>query len=502
MLSFLSRMDETIQSMQAAWDVPAVSVSIAKDDDVVYARGFGTRIMGQAAPVDEHSIFAIGSLTKAFTAAAIGLLVQERRLGWDDRVLQYLPGFQLYDPQDTREITVRDLLCHRSGLGTFHGDFMGYGSNYTRADLLERVRFIPPAFRLRTGFGYANLMYVAAGEVLTSVTGQTWEDFVQQRLLQPLGMTRSFTRIDQLKDVDNVAQPHEVHHGKLVQIPYLSDAYGPAGAIFSNTADMARWLRFQLNQGRVGDVQLVNNEALAETLTPHVLLPIPSDQQALLPRRHFQTYGLGWSLSDYGGRLVAMHTGGVDGMLSLAAFVPEERLGVTILTNRIPNSLFMALFRFILDEALGFQDRDWQADYLELDRKANERKAKAWQALQDGRLQNTHPSLPLEQYCGAYTNPIYGEVTVTCEEDRLTLHLGAHPGVYGPLEHWHLDSFYTDWSTPSLEQSFVTFNPGLEGNVESLRFKVAEFVDPLEYVFEKKRAPDSSWIAPSSVHST
>lgn len=487
METFFSRVDDIAQSMLAAWDVPGASVSITKDDEQVYARGFGNREQGKISLVDEHSIFAIGSVTKAFTATAVGLLVQENRLAWDDKVLKYLPGFQLYDPLDTREITVRDLLCHRSGLGTYHGDFMGYGSHYTREQLLERVRFIPPAFRLRTGYGYANLMYVAAGEVIRTITGQTWEEFVQQRLIEPLGMRRTFTNIEALEEVDNIAQPHEIHYGRLVKIPYLRDAYGPAGSIFSCTADLSRWLRFQLNQGRVGEVQLLKEDILAEIHSPQVLLTIPPDQKKLLPRRHFQTYGLGWSLSDYAGRLVVMHTGGVDGMLSLAAFVPEERLGVAILTNRLPNSMFVALFRFILDEVMGFHDRDWQADYLELDRKADERKNEAMKKLEEAHLEGTHPSLSLECYSGTYTNSIYGEVTVTCQDDRLTLHLGAHPGVHGPLEHWHLDTFYTHWSTPSLEQSFVTFSPGVAGNIETLRFKVADFVDPLEYVFVKNK---------------
>lgn len=482
----LSHLDETVHSMRSAWDVPGAGVSIVKEDTLVYASGFGHRDIDRLDPVDEHSLFAIGSLTKAFTATAIGLLVQEGRLGWDDSVTRYLPGFQLSDPIATRQITVRDLLCHRSGLGTFQGDLMGYGTSYTRQQLLERVRHIPLAFPLRAGYGYANLMYVAAGEIIPVVSGLTWEEFVQQRLLEPLDMRRTLVRTGNVLGMENVAQPHQVYDGRLVRVPYLADTYGPAGTLVSSVTDLATWLRFQLNNGRVGGDQLVDEAMLEETRTPHTLMPIPRELRRLIPRRHFAAYGLGWRLSDYAGRLVVEHTGGCDGMLSLAAFLPEEQFAVAILTNRLPNSMFIALFRHILDVALGFHDRDWQAEFLELDRVEREKAAAQKKALEESRLLGTRPGLPLEAYTGNYRNDIYGPVEVSLEDGQLTLHLLAHAGVSGALEHWHLDTFFTRWSSPSLEESFVTFHIGVDGKVASLRLKVADFVDPLEYVFEKE----------------
>jgi CubicO group peptidase (beta-lactamase class C family) len=485
---FWEGLDETVQAMQAEWGVPGVSLAIVKDDETVYARGFGEREHGKDGAVDAQSLFAIGSCTKAFTATAIAMLVQERKLAWDDPVTQYLPDFQLYDPLDTREIRVRDLLCHRSGLPTFAGDFMNYGSNYSSQEVLRRIRFIPPGFRLRAGYGYSNLMYLAAGMIIPAVAGVSWEAFVRQRLIEPLGMQRTLIGPRRLPKTDNVAQPHTFFKGELAQVPYANlEADMPAGAINSCAWDMSLWLRFQLSGGKAGDAHLIDPAILEETHTPHTLEPIEPDQRPLVPRRHFSTYGLGWNLSDYGGQLVVSHTGGVDGMLSMAGFLPEEGLGVVILTNRYPGSLYKALFYNILDAALGFHDRDWQAVYRAFDRKNEARQAEARQKLEEGRLKGTRPSLPLESYQGGYTNTIYGSLTVSLEDGRLMLRPGAHPHLYGPLEHWHLDTFYCPWSTPTYEDSFVRFSVGLDGQVESLRFKVAEFIDPLEYMFVREK---------------
>ncbi len=438
MTDFWNSLDETIQAMQTAWGVPGLSIAIVKDDQTVYARGFGVRAVGEPGPVDEHTIFAVGSCTKAFTATAIGLLVQEGKLSWEDPVIKHLPAFQLADPVATREITVRDLLCHRCGLTTFAGDFMGYGSCYSPDEVMARIRFIPSGFHLRAGFGYSNLMFMAAGQIIQVVSGLSWAEFIRNRLIEPLGMTRTFTGVREITGMDNIAQPHTFTRDRLFKVPYLElTAHAASGAINSSAWDMARWLRFQLANGRVGETQLVDSTILEETRTPHTLIPIDPESRRLVPSRHFVAYGLGWSLFDYAGRFVVQHTGGVDGMLSLAAFLPEERLGVVILTNRLPGSLYSALFFHILDAAFGYEGKDWKTAFLELDQIKAGRTAETRKKQEEQRLSGTHPSLPAEGYLGVYANLIYGNVTVKLENDRLVLHLGAHPGVFGPLEHWH-----------------------------------------------------------------
>ena len=484
--ALFSQLDELIPTLLADYGVPGIGIALVKDDQVVYARGFGVREAGRPEPVDEHSIFGIGSCTKAFTATAVGMLVQAGELSWDDPVTRYLPHFQLYDPLATREITIRDLLCHRSGLPTFGGDFMFYASRYSDEEVLERVRYIPPAFRLRTGYGYANLMFMTAGLVIEKVSGLRWEAFVQHRLLQPLGMERTFTNAGRLEGIDNLAQPHQLYNHALVKVPYVVFHNGAAaGSILSSPLDMASWLRFQLNQGRVGEVQWVDPAILEETRTPQVLMSIPAAVRALFPRRHFAAYGLGWRLDDYGGRLVCTHTGGVDGMAALASFLPEERFGLVILSNRIPHFANETIYRTVLDGLLGFHDRDWRTVFLEEFHKDAQRAAENRKKLEQARPLGTRPSLPLSAYAGKYTNPIYGALTISLEEDRLVIDLDAHPQARSTLEHWHTDTFFCRWTFSSLDESFIPFRIGLHGQVESLVIKVADFVDPLEYEFKR-----------------
>ncbi|MCZ7552009.1 MAG: hypothetical protein B6D39_07425 [Anaerolineae bacterium UTCFX2] len=486
MKNFWEDLDETVRSMQAAWGVPGLGVAIVNGDQIVYARGFGERAHGKTGSVDAHTIFAIGSCTKAFTATAIGMLVQEGKLAWDDPANQYLPDFQLFDPAATREISVRDLLCHRSGLATFSGDFMGYGSSYTREEVLWRVRFIPPAFHLRGGFGYSNLMFLAAGQIILRLSGLNWEDFVRTRLIEPLGMKRTTTGVDELAGMDNVAQPHALAGNKLIQVPYVKlDAHAASGGINSSAHDMALWLRFQLANGQWDKSQFVDPAILEETRLPHTLIPIDADARRLIPRRHFSAYGLGWGLSDYGGRLVVSHTGGVDGMQSLAAFLPEERLGLVILTNQLPSSLSSALFYHILDAALDLPRTDWQTEFLAQDRKKAEATADARRKLEASRQAGAPPSLPLASYLGEYTDPIYGKLSVAMQNNQFVLQPEGHPNLKGTLEHWHANTFLCTWSSPTYEQSFVHFSIGMDGKASSLRFKVAEFIDPLEYVFKR-----------------
>lgn len=482
----ISRMDALIPELLEEYGVPGVGIAMVKDDAIAYARGFGTLEQGGTAKVDENSTFAVGSCTKAFTATAVGLLVQEGKLAWEDRVTRYLPQFQLYDPIDTREITIRDLLCHRSGLPTFGGDLIFYGSTYSNEEVLERARFIPPAFRLRTGYGYANIMYLAASMVIKKVSGLPWQAFVRDRLIQPLGMDRTFTGPEYLRDAENVAQPHQPYNKQLTQMPYLMFHNGwAAGSIVSSALDMAKWLRFQLNAGRISERQLVDPVILQETRTPQVLIGIPEEVKALVPRRHFMAYGLGWALEDYGGRLVCSHTGGVDGMQSLAAFVPEERFGLVILSNRIPHYLNSIVNRVVLDELMGFHDRDWRAEIQELARKDQARAAEQRKNLEEARLKGTQPSLPLPAYVGAYENTAYGRAEVAEEGGQLILRLCAHPHADSPLEHWHFDTFFCRWKYSSLGESMVEFSIGFNGKVESLKLRVDESVDPLDYTFRR-----------------
>lgn len=485
----LHGLENLIQDTMPGWEIPGLAIGVIKDDDLVFAQGFGQREIGTGQPVDENTIFAIGSNTKAFTATALGLLVQEGKLSWDDPVLQYLPGFQLFDPYVTREIRVRDLLCHRSGLPTWGGDLLSYGSTYTQDEILHRIRHIPLTLKFRSDYGYSNMMFSAAGKIIAVVAQSSWEEFIKQRLFQPLGMTRSSTSINQLADADNIAMPHEKISGQIQSLPYRNlDNHHPAGAINSTVIDMIQWLRFQLNNGQVGEEQLLKASILEETHTPHTLNPLTPEMKKLMPipTNHFRAYGLGWGLMDYQGQFVIIHSGGVDGMLSMTAMLPEINLGIVILTNKLPHYLPSTLFFHIVDAYLDAPTCDWNKSWHTLDQNLEEKKAEKKKKFEEARVQDTQPTLSLAEYAGTYTSSIYGKAQVTHEDERLLIQLSAHPSICGQLEHWHYDTFLCRWTDPVFDKSIMPFAIDRNGKVKSFKLSVRpDWIDPLEYVFER-----------------
>src|SRR5687767_572211 len=284
--------DEYVANAMKEWEVPGLAIAIVKDDRIVFAKGYGVRELGGTAAVDDHTLFAIGSSSKAFTAAALAMLVDEGKIKWDDPVTKYLPGFQLFDPYTTRELTVRDLLTHRSGLE--RGDLLWYASAYDRDEVLRRVRHLKPSWSLRSRFGYQNIMYLAAGQILPSLTGKSWDDFVRGRIFTPLGMTSSSTSIKALADSDNVATPHSKFDDKVGPVAWRNiDNIGPAGSINSNVLDMAQWVRLQLGGGEYQGKRLISAAAVKEMHSPQSIIPLTTMYEKLYPEAHFLTYGLG-----------------------------------------------------------------------------------------------------------------------------------------------------------------------------------------------------------------
>jgi CubicO group peptidase (beta-lactamase class C family) len=468
-------LDAYIDDVRQAWDVVGLAVAVVKDGDVVYARGFGQRELGDPAPVDAHTLFAIGSNTKAFTAAGLGLLVEEEEeFDWDDPVIDHLVWFRLYDPWVTRHITVRDLLSHRSGLGR-RGDLNWYGSGFGRDEVLRRIRFLEPNTSFRSEFGYQNTMFLAAGEVTEAVTGATWDDWVTDRLLGPLGMDRTNTSAGGYATATNTATPHiKVEQGvQPVGLRNL-DNVAAAGSINSSVTDMSRWMMALIDGGELYGEQVLPRAVVDAMMTPVTLMRIDTVTARLFPSTHFSTYGLGLVLRDYGGRLLATHTGGIDGMLSQVALVPEERLGVVVLTNTSPNSAFSPITYHILNRFLKLPERDWVALFQELDERTETRAETAREAQEAGRVPDTEPSLQLDGYAGYYEDPMYGEVRVTVEDDRLVLR--RHEEWVGDLEHWHYDTFRVDWRHPAMGEGLVTFKLGFDGEVRLVDVQgVAEF---------------------------
>ena len=456
---------------------PGAAIAVVKDGEVLFAKGYGVRRLGDTTRVDAHTLFQIASNTKAFTTAALAMLADEGKLTWDDLVTRHLPGFQLYDPYVTRELTIRDLVTHRSGLGLGAGDLLWFHSNYGRADIMHRIRYAKPVTSFRSRYAYDNVLYLVAGEIVPAVTGTSWDDFVRGRIFRPLGMTASGTGVAFLSSTSNVAAPHAVERGVLTVVPLDTvDNLGPGGAIVSNVTDMAKWLICRLDSGRYQGSRLFSDAQAREMWSGQTVLPIsdPAPPLAAL-RPHFAKYALGWRLRDYRGRTLVWHTGGLAGMTSQVTLVPAERLGIVILTNA-ESDLMAALTYRLLDSFFDGRPTDWVAAYA---RAAAQRRARADSTLRARRTTRdslSRPSLPLARYAGSYRDEMYGDATIALESGRPVLRFGWAPAFVGDLEHWQYDTFVARWRTPHLEDAYVTFVLNADGSIE--RFRMAA-VSPL-----------------------
>ena len=451
----LAGVERYIERALAAWEVPGVAVAVVKDDAVVWTRGFGVRKVGAAERVDDRTIFAIGSATKAFTAATVALMVDEGKVRWDDPASQHVPGLRLADPYASYELTVRDLLSHRSGLA--RGDRLWYGSAFSRDEILRRVRFLEPSWSFRSQFGYQNLMYLAAGQVVANAAHTSWDDVVRQRLMLPIGMSSSSSSVRALAGKDNVAQPHARLADTVRAIAYREiDNIAPAGSINSNAVDMAKWVRFQLARGRdEGGRQLLSTNAFREMWAAHTAIRIDGASAVLFPDAHLMSYGLGWFLQDYRGKLVVQHGGNIDGMTALVGMLPEEQLGVVVLSNMNGSALPSAILHTIFDRYLGSSGKDWSAILLAGEQGRRRQATEAAARVVAQRIPGTRPSLPLARYAGTYVDSMYGEVVVREQGGGLAIAMG--PAFDGTLEHWHLDTFRATWRDPFIGPTFVTF---------------------------------------------
>lgn len=469
-------LDSYVGQVMTSFEVPGVSLALVKDGQVVATRGYGVRTLGQAEPVDAQTLFAIGSNTKAFTATALGLLVEEGKLAWDAPVLNYLPGFVLWDPYATRELTVRDLLAHRSGLGLGEGDLLFWPpSTYTRPEIVRRLRFLPPATSFRYHYAYDNVLYLAAGELVRAISGASWEDFVAARILRPVGMTASTVRCPPPGSPGSIAWPHARVEGTVRPIaPFVSDNTDPAGGINSNAQDMARWLLVQLGQGKLADGARLFSEDTARQLTM-IVTPMPvTDPPAELPalRTDFKGYALGFQVLQYRGHKLVTHAGGLPGYGSRVALIPDLKLGVAVLTNQESAAAFDAITWHVLDYYMEAPAADWPAGYRKL-RAREEAETKAKEQKQAAaRNASSRPSLPLKGYAGAYNDAWYGDITLTLEGEGLVIRFSRSPSLVGDLEHWQYDTFVARWRDRELRaDAFVTFALNPDGTVDQVKMK-------------------------------
>jgi CubicO group peptidase (beta-lactamase class C family) len=448
------------------WRIPGLAIAVVKDDSVVFAKGYGVRELGKPGAVDVGTRFAVGSTTKAMTAVALGMLVDEGKVRWDEPVITYLPTFRVGDPYVTRELTVRDLLTHRGGLG--NADQLWASADYSTEEITSRVATLAPAYSLRSRFIYQNVMYAVAGEVIEAASGTPWATFVRTRLFAPLGMTGTEPTLAALTGQPNVATPHMKLRDTIRPVVNRPvDAVGPAGSVWSSVGDMAKWTRFILDSGRVGGKRLLSEASYREIMSPQVVAPREMYSTMSIIRPHFFTYGLGWFLHDYRGQAVAMHTGSIDGMSALIGLIPERRLGVYVLANLDHAELRHALMYRVFDMYSGNPPRDWSKELLALYARLEREADSARRQQEQRRVADTRPSLPLERYAGTYTNQTYGNAVVTLRQGAL--HFAFGRGRLGSLTHWHYDTFQAQWEDPRMRPSLVTFAPDGAGGVSSAR---------------------------------
>ncbi len=468
----LKSLDAAFAQSIADYHIPALGVAVVHEGEVVFAKSYGLADAAQGTPADEHTLFAVASNTKAFTAAALAQLVDEGRVDWDDPVRKYLPWFTLYDPFVSEAMRVRDLLCHRSGLATFSGDLLWYGTDHSREDVLRAMRHLVPTSGFRTEFGYSNLMYMAAGSVIEAVTGEDWAERVKRELLEPLGMQRSVLSTRDLGQTENVAAPHNWQGDRNAPIDWVNwDNVGPAGSLISSPTDMARWMQVQLDSGRIAGTteRLWSAQRTREMWTMHTPQPVSPWWNANMPSVHFRGYGLGWELYDLEGYQIVAHSGGYDGMISRQVLVPEAELGIILLTNN-NNSLPWAWGFDAVTRLLG-SDAPTELVPLLL-------------AYQQGEEANPTSPLPPQvadapssrdhaDYAGTYTDRMYGDVEVVWTGEGLRIDFTHTPLFKGTLTHYHYDTFRLDWTTEMmLPEGTATFVVGADGQVSELNVVV------------------------------
>lgn len=459
----IQQLDTYIEKARQQWEAPGLAVGVVKDGKVIFAKGYGVRELGKPEKVDAQTIFAICSTTKAMTAAAMGMLVDEGKVSWDDKVIKHLPDFQLFDAYVTRELRIRDLFTHNAGLG--NADFLWGDTDLSSDSILHQMRLVRPAYPFRGGYTYQNIMYLAAGKVIEKVSKMSWEDFLQKRIFQPLSMTNTYSNQQRSLVQKNRSIPHYKIESKIIPITDSNaDAIAPAGAVWSSIEDMAKWTQFVLDSAKINGKRLLKSETYTEWLKPQAIVTDAGFYPTqTLTKPHWKTYALGWFQQDYKGRAVSFHTGSLAGTVAILGTIPDEKLGVYVFGNLDHAEVRHAIMYKVFDVFGGTENgRDWSTEfktlYDDIAKKAEETEQKQIAK----RVANTKPSLPLERYIGTYAEPLYGAMKVELKNGKLYIQANSKASL--SLEHWHYDTFQGNWNKAWDGKSLITFQ--LDGNGE------------------------------------
>ncbi|NIM58137.1 MAG: serine hydrolase [Candidatus Aminicenantes bacterium] len=473
----LKGFEEFAEKVMAEWRVPGMAVGVIKDGEIVYMRGFGYRDVEKQLPVTPRTLFAIGSSTKAFTAMAVGMLVDDGKLDLDTPVIEYLPDFRLFEDYATLHTTPRDLLCHRTGMPSY--DSLWFLSHGSRDEFYRRLRYLEPNHGFRDIFQYNNLMYMVAGILVGRLSGGSWEEFVVERIFKPLGMERSnFSVIDSQK-ANDYAKPYVTFSGKTEKVPFRNiDTTGPAGSVNSCIEDLMEWVMLHIDNGKVGDRQLISETSLAEMFLPHMTIRNPGCAKIA----QSSMYGQGWYISDYRGHRLMEHGGNIDGFSAVVSFLPKEKAGVVVLTNSL-NIMFYVIVRDIYDRLLGLEERDWNSHYKKVFGEIMEMFGVSGGAKEEPRP-GTSPSLPLADYAGVYVHPAFGLVEVAVDNEKLTAYFQS--GLTSELKHFHFDVFKGTTSDFWLPAISVSFHLSNEGTVDNLSIPLQECVSDIVFKHVKE----------------
>ena len=494
----LARFDVFVESVQEQFDVPGVAVAIVKDGQVVLERGYGVRKLGEPARVDAHTMFAIASNTKAFTAAALNMLQDEGKLKTTDRVIDHLPWFRMSDPYVTREMRIRDLLAHRSGLSLGAGDLLYWPTtSYTTREVAERLKDVPLTGGFREQYAYDNILFGVAQLVVEEASGMPFKQFLDSRIFQPLGMAETRYNSDDLKPGDNVATGHAKFDFKdlrPVGVTSWRNVSG-AGGIYSSVHDLARWMNVQLAGGVYAgsgeSAKRLFSEARQREMWT-VLTPIPVGKSsvpglaAMTP--NFMGYGQGWNLSDYAGERLVWHTGGWPGQVSRLTLVPGEKIGVIVLTSGEVGQAFHAITYEALDMMLGRGGNDWLQAYAESFAKAQGNADEDWRKHVAARDATSKPSLALARYAGTYRDPWYGDVLVRQGAKGLEMQFSKTAELLGDIEHWQHDTFIVRWRDRGLNaDAFVNFTLDPDGRIREVRMEPISPLTDFSFDFQDLR---------------
>lgn len=483
----LKALEKNIDQAFETFAPTGMAVAIVQGDKVIYKNAWGKKDAGSSEKLSTQSLFNIASCSKAFTAASLAMVIDDGKAEWEDKLIQHVPEFQLADRWITQEINLIDILCHRSGLGTFYGDLLWYGTEYSHADIISRMRHLPITNNFRTDYGYQNNMYMLAGEVVTRNTGLSWSDFVDQRIFTPLDMKNSRPSNDELDPGQNIAWPHI--EGKKVEL-YDFESDKAAGAIFSNVEELSNWARMLLNDGKWNGKQILDPATIQFLFKAQTLQNLPPAWKEW--GIHFRSYALGWGLFDYGGKMVVEHNGGMPGYISKVSLIPEEDIAVIVLNNGMDFFVNDVVRFYVYDAFLNKEAKDWTAQYKQSKDGYLEWKAGQGEARKNDRKMNTQPSLALDAYEGDFEDKIYGKAKVFMKNGALYLDLLPGKFFKGSLSHWHYDTFKVQFNDPFLDFGLITFEKNSRG--EAVGFKIDLPSDDFHFeILDFQRISNGEW---------